>query len=302
MGRSTSRSGSRSDDHHHHQPPDGPRQPAQGAVRDRPEVAPHPNGRRWPPPCGVRFRRRHVGCRSPSDVRARSGRLVSVEHAPRLRGNPHPPPTSPRNRYDPRTRGALGTTPERMPHVIEVELLGPPRVLRDGKPVLFDTRKAVALLAHLAVTARPRPRDSLADLLWTGTDLAHARGALRRTLSSVRTGVGRRSGAGHPRPRRPRPGAGLVVDVDVFRSLRESSPEDAVACSAATSWRASPCVTPPGSRTGRGRSPSSCARSWSRRSPASRSSVRAGATGWGPWRPRVAGSRLTRFTSRPTRR
>ena len=116
-----------------------------------------------------------------------------------------------------------------MPHVIEVELLGPPRVLRDGEPVLFDTRKAVALLAHLAVTARPRPRDSLADLLWTGTDLAHARGALRRTLSSVRTGVG--AGLVHATRDHVRlvRGPGVVVDVEVFRSLRDSSPEDAVA-------------------------------------------------------------------------
>lgn len=112
--------------------------------------------------------------------------------------------------------------------MIQVKLLGPPRVLRDGKPVPFDTRKAVALLAHLAVTARPRPRDSLADLLWSGSDLAHARGALRRTLSSVRSGVGTdlvQATRDHVRLVR---GPGLVVDVDVFRSLRESSPEDAV--------------------------------------------------------------------------
>ncbi|MEO7422006.1 MAG: AAA family ATPase [Ornithinibacter sp.] len=115
-----------------------------------------------------------------------------------------------------------------MPRVIEVELLGPPRVLRDGAVVPFDTRKAVALLAHLAVIGRPRPRDSLADLLWPGTDLAHARGALRRTLSSVRSGVGAdlvQATRDHVCLVR---GPGLVVDVDVFRSLRESRPEDAV--------------------------------------------------------------------------
>jgi len=59
--------------------------------------------------------------------------------------------------------------------VIEVSLLGPPRVERDGALVPFDTRKAMALLAHLAVTERPRPRDSLADLLWPVSDPERAR-------------------------------------------------------------------------------------------------------------------------------
>ena len=47
----------------------------------------------------------------------------------------------------------------------------------------FDTRKAVALLAYLAVTGRPQQRDVLAALLWPELDQTKARGALRRTLS-----------------------------------------------------------------------------------------------------------------------
>ena len=69
-------------------------------------------------------------------------------------------------------------------------LLGPPRVERDGATVAFDTRKAVALLAVLALADRPRPRDVLADLLWPEHDAEHARGALRRTLSALRSAVG----------------------------------------------------------------------------------------------------------------
>jgi len=38
---------------------------------------------------------------------------------------------------------------------LSLALLGPPVVRRDGAPVTFDTRKATALLALLAVT-RPR--------------------------------------------------------------------------------------------------------------------------------------------------
>ena len=109
-----------------------------------------------------------------------------------------------------------------MARVIEVSLLGPPRVERDGVLLAFDTRKALALLAHLALTDRPRPRDALADLLWPGTDPEHARGALRRTLCTLRTAVG----AERVEATRDHVllvhGPDLVVDVDRFRALRSS--------------------------------------------------------------------------------
>jgi DNA-binding SARP family transcriptional activator/predicted ATPase len=73
---------------------------------------------------------------------------------------------------------------------LSISLLGPPRVERDGQPVSFDTRKATALLAHLALAERPRSREALCDLLWPGRDPDHARGALRRTLSTLRSAVG----------------------------------------------------------------------------------------------------------------
>ena len=72
---------------------------------------------------------------------------------------------------------------------LELTLFGPPRVRRDGEPVAFDTRKALALLAYLAVTARPHGRDALAALLWPELERAKARATLRRTLS-VATAVG----------------------------------------------------------------------------------------------------------------
>jgi DNA-binding SARP family transcriptional activator len=104
--------------------------------------------------------------------------------------------------------------------VIEVSLLGPPRVERDGVLLAFDTRKALALLAHLALTDRPRPRDALADLLWPATDPEHARGALRRTLSTLRAVVGaERIEATRDHVLLVR-GPDLVVDVDRFRALR----------------------------------------------------------------------------------
>jgi DNA-binding SARP family transcriptional activator len=98
-------------------------------------------------------------------------------------------------------------------------LLGPPRVERDGASVAFDTRKAVALLAFLALADRPRPRDVLAELLWPEHDAEHARGALRRTLSALRSAVGAefvdatRDSVSLVRS------AGLRVDVDAFRAF-----------------------------------------------------------------------------------
>ena len=77
-----------------------------------------------------------------------------------------------------------------LPPALEISLLGPPRVRRDGEPVAFDTRKATALLAHLALADRPRSREALCELLWPDQDPEHARGALRRTLSTLRKSVG----------------------------------------------------------------------------------------------------------------
>src|SRR5438093_1478112 len=70
--------------------------------------------------------------------------------------------------------------------------LGAPRVEIGGRALSFDTRKATALLAYLAVTDGPHRRESIAALLWPEHDDEHGRGALRRTLSVVRTGLGGR--------------------------------------------------------------------------------------------------------------
>lgn len=62
-------------------------------------------------------------------------------------------------------------------------LLGPPRLERDGQPIEITRRKAVALLAYLAVTGQRYSRDSLAALLWPEYDHRRARADLRRMLS-----------------------------------------------------------------------------------------------------------------------
>src|ERR687885_1813585 len=55
----------------------------------------------------------------------------------------------------------------------------------DSEPIEVDTRKAIALLAYLAVTRRRHARDALAGLLWREYNQRRARAALRRTLSSL---------------------------------------------------------------------------------------------------------------------
>ncbi|MGD8904712.1 MAG: AAA family ATPase, partial [Anaerolineae bacterium] len=69
-------------------------------------------------------------------------------------------------------------------------LLGPPRVERDGKPLEVNRRKALALVAYLAVTGQSHARDSLVTLLWPEYDNSRGRAALRRTLFTLRSALG----------------------------------------------------------------------------------------------------------------
>jgi DNA-binding SARP family transcriptional activator len=114
-------------------------------------------------------------------------------------------------------RRSSGPAPE-----LRLRLLGGARVERGDAPVALDTRKAVALLAFLAVTGDAYGRDRLAAMFWPDSDPERSRGALRRTLSALRT-----SGAGpwidtdgHRVALKP---ARLRVDVSEFRRLLEAS-------------------------------------------------------------------------------
>jgi DNA-binding SARP family transcriptional activator/Tfp pilus assembly protein PilF len=69
--------------------------------------------------------------------------------------------------------------------LLEIKVLGRPEVSIDGRPVVVDTRKAIALLAYLTVE-RSASRDSLAALFWADATQERARATLRRTLSALR--------------------------------------------------------------------------------------------------------------------
>lgn len=75
---------------------------------------------------------------------------------------------------------------------LNVLLMGSPRIEVDAAPIEVDTRKAIALLAYLAVENEAVRRDSLAALLWPEYDTDSARGALRRTLSTLKGALGER--------------------------------------------------------------------------------------------------------------
>ena len=90
---------------------------------------------------------------------------------------------------------AMGSEPDRASPLavgLEIRVLGPLEVRVAGVPLTVDTRKALAILALLAVEARPFAREELAAMLWPESDEASARGALRRTLSVLRAALGGR--------------------------------------------------------------------------------------------------------------
>ena len=74
---------------------------------------------------------------------------------------------------------------------LTLALLGPPEIAVDGQPFKTDRRKAVALLAYLAVTARPQARATLAALLWPDYAPDSAAAYLRRTLWELNQALGK---------------------------------------------------------------------------------------------------------------
>ncbi|MFB0545808.1 MAG: AAA family ATPase, partial [Anaerolineae bacterium] len=101
-------------------------------------------------------------------------------------------------------------------------LLGPPRIECDGLPIEVDTRKAIALLAYIAITGESHRRDSLVNLLWPEYDQTRGRTALRRTLYALRKAL---AGAWLDVDRENiglNPSADIWLDVDQFhRHLAE---------------------------------------------------------------------------------
>ena len=74
--------------------------------------------------------------------------------------------------------------------ILKLLLLGPPRLECEKVPVELERRKAVALLAYLAVTSAPQSRDALATLLWPDKDESQAHAYLRVVLFKLKQALG----------------------------------------------------------------------------------------------------------------
>jgi DNA-binding SARP family transcriptional activator len=73
--------------------------------------------------------------------------------------------------------------------LLDIKLLGQPDVSISGRPVVVDTRKAIALLAYLVVE-KSASRDTLSGLFWAEASQERARATLRRTLSALKGATG----------------------------------------------------------------------------------------------------------------
>lgn len=74
---------------------------------------------------------------------------------------------------------------------MKIDLFGPPRLVEGGKERQHSSRKAMALLAYLAMRAgEPVARQHLADVLWSDAGSEQARINLRQCLSQLRVLLG----------------------------------------------------------------------------------------------------------------
>ena len=116
-----------------------------------------------------------------------------------------------------------------MSQCLILQFLGLPQVHLDDKPIATDRRKAIALLAYLAVNdiGRPRQRysrESLSALLWPDYEQAKAFSNLRRTIWEIHQAIGeswlmadRESVHLNPDADPSTPSAGQRIDLDVAR-------------------------------------------------------------------------------------
>jgi DNA-binding SARP family transcriptional activator len=100
---------------------------------------------------------------------------------------------------------------------VSLGFLGRPRIERDGTLVTVGRRKALALLAYLAVTARAHTRDTVATLLWPELSQSKARAGLRNALTSLRNALGEDCLETDRESVRLNTHSGFRIDVDEFR-------------------------------------------------------------------------------------
>jgi len=73
-----------------------------------------------------------------------------------------------------------------------LSLFGSPSLAEDGVPIDLPSRKALALLAYLAVTGVRHRRSAMAAMFWPESDRERAQNVMRYTLSLLRRALGGR--------------------------------------------------------------------------------------------------------------
>ena len=111
-----------------------------------------------------------------------------------------------------------------MPAGLVLQFLGLPQLYLDNKPIATDRRKAIALLAYLAVNdigSAPQryPRESLSALLWPDYEQAKAFSNLRRTIWEVHQAIGESWLFADRESVQLNVNAGIDLDVARFRDL-----------------------------------------------------------------------------------
>src|SRR5215216_6266311 len=110
---------------------------------------------------------------------------------------------------------------------LSLYFLGPPKLCLNNEPVKADRRKAVALLAYLAVNGSRQTRDSLSALLWPDYDQSKAFTNLRHTLWEIQQVIGENWLIADRETIELDPNADISLDVQQFESLLAQSLKEA---------------------------------------------------------------------------
>jgi DNA-binding SARP family transcriptional activator/pimeloyl-ACP methyl ester carboxylesterase len=102
---------------------------------------------------------------------------------------------------------------------IRFSLLGIPRLEREDETLSIPRRKALALLAYLAVTGIPHSREALATLLWPEYDQSRALANLRREFSRLKDALGEQILTADRFQVEINPQSGLWLDVTAFQAF-----------------------------------------------------------------------------------
>ncbi len=102
--------------------------------------------------------------------------------------------------------------------MLKLFLFGPPRIERGGRRVDLGLRKAMALLAYLAVSNQPHTREAMATMLWPDASHSAALGRLRRAVHRITHTLGADILTATPESLEINRDRGLGLDVEEFRS------------------------------------------------------------------------------------